>query len=292
MEQSVVAKNEEVFGALVVGAQRLQAALLIELRRKSGSLTTKEQSELVERIWPTIKEANSVTPAHARVEKMLVLVTSPDKPIIRAGKGTIQRQATIEAYADEIDQLYAAVEADQILDSEDVETSPDTKDPIEIRALIVRSLKAVSANETFQDEDNLFLLGLDSLQSLQLARRLKKVLKLPELALSTIYSNPSVSKLVQATISPASQARISREKAMRAVLCEFQERLTQIVRLARPISTSSSQVVVLTGSTGYIGTHLLHVLTGSGAFEHIYCLNRCPDSLSAYRSRLGEPARH
>lgn len=79
-----------------------------------GPLTTSEQAALIERVWPSVQEANTVAPAHARVEKSLILVVN--RPLIRAGKGTIQRAASIQQYTAEIESLYA--NADLAVDEE------------------------------------------------------------------------------------------------------------------------------------------------------------------------------
>jgi len=49
MEQHIMSNNPEVGGALIIGAQRFQAALLIESTSKAP-LTTAEQAALIERI--------------------------------------------------------------------------------------------------------------------------------------------------------------------------------------------------------------------------------------------------
>jgi hypothetical protein len=49
MEQHIMASNPELSGALVIGAQRFQAALLVEPNSKTP-LTTSEQAGLIERI--------------------------------------------------------------------------------------------------------------------------------------------------------------------------------------------------------------------------------------------------
>ncbi|TGO17008.1 hypothetical protein BTUL_0021g00050 [Botrytis tulipae] len=83
MEQHIMTSNPEVSGALVIGAQKLQAALLIE-PVSDLPLTTAEQAALIERIWPSIEESNRTAPAHARVEKSFVLVIPMDRRLIRA----------------------------------------------------------------------------------------------------------------------------------------------------------------------------------------------------------------
>ncbi|KAK3331262.1 hypothetical protein B0H66DRAFT_598749 [Apodospora peruviana] len=105
MEQHVVARNPGVASSvLVVGARRLQAALLVE---PAAGVATADQAALIERVWPSIQEANRLAPAHTRVEKSMILVIPANRPLTRAGKGTIQRSASVSKYASEIEKLYA-----------------------------------------------------------------------------------------------------------------------------------------------------------------------------------------
>lgn len=109
MEQYIQSQNPQVTGALVVGAQRSNAGLLVEVK-KDGKTTFSpaEIGALIEEIWPSVEEANRVSPVHARVDKSRILFTSPEKPMLRAGKGTIQRAGTLQAYEEEIARLYEA----------------------------------------------------------------------------------------------------------------------------------------------------------------------------------------
>jgi hypothetical protein len=56
---------------------------------------------------PTIDEANKVAPSFSRIFKELILVTHKDKPLPRAGKGTVMRKAALKEYHDEIEALSA-----------------------------------------------------------------------------------------------------------------------------------------------------------------------------------------
>jgi hypothetical protein len=104
-----IATHPEVKAALVVGTQRFQAALLIELF-EDKKLTVAGRAAVIERIWPTIHEANQVCPTYARVANTHILLIDPKKPMVRAEKGTVQRQLTITMYTDELDALYADAE--------------------------------------------------------------------------------------------------------------------------------------------------------------------------------------
>lgn len=50
-------------------------------------------------------EANKAVPAFSRIYKEMILVTSSDKPLPRAGKGTVLRTAAYEQYEKEIELL-------------------------------------------------------------------------------------------------------------------------------------------------------------------------------------------
>ena len=64
-----------------------------------------EQARSLTRTRPAIEEANEPSPAFSRIFKEMILITSADKPMIRAAKGTVQRKATLKAYETEINAL-------------------------------------------------------------------------------------------------------------------------------------------------------------------------------------------
>ena len=101
--EEYVNSHLEVRAALVAGAQRFQAALLIELAAENPLSAT-------ERLWPTIQKANEDCPAHAKIDNSHILFVDPNKPMLRAGKGTVQRMATLRLYAEELNTLYADAE--------------------------------------------------------------------------------------------------------------------------------------------------------------------------------------
>ena len=120
MEQHILSSNPELSGVLVIGAQRFQAALLVE-PASEGALTTADQAALIERIWPSIDEANRSAPAHAHIDKAFILVVPPDRRLIRTDKGTFMRGPSISQYEEEIESLYS--HADRIEDDEQMSQS-------------------------------------------------------------------------------------------------------------------------------------------------------------------------
>ncbi|KAJ8060197.1 hypothetical protein OCU04_010541 [Sclerotinia nivalis] len=292
MEQQI-AHHPEVRAALVIGTHRFQTALLVELISPQ-ILSTVERAEAIERIWPIIQEANQECPRHAKITKSHILFTSPDRPMGRSGKGTVQRQPTLDIYAREVDKLYA--DADKMstsapLDNSAPEMEIDINDSRSISRFINDANSQLVGSTTFQDEDDLFIRGmLDSLQALRLTRILKQTFAIRELEITTLYTNPSVKSLTEAIIRLSSvhessklSSSESRLQAINDSLVEYktildgiahEDHKTESTDINGVNAASKEKVVILTGSTGALGSYILQTLLTSSTVSHIYCLNR------------------
>ncbi|KID83312.1 NRPS-like enzyme [Metarhizium guizhouense ARSEF 977] len=105
--EDVISTNPAVTGLLVIGAGRSQTSLLVEAAGASPT-SDADKTELLDKIWPSVQVANKAAPSHARVHRDMIMFTSPDKLMLRAGKGTIQRKMTVDLYSAEVDALYQA----------------------------------------------------------------------------------------------------------------------------------------------------------------------------------------
>ena len=300
MEQHIVARNADVSAALVIGAQRFQAALLIEPVAAHAALSPSERAAFIKRIWPTVEEANKYAPAHARLMTSHILFTQPHKPMSRAGKGTIQRSGTLKAYASEIDAVYR--DADMMSTSLDDKAHYTLGKPDEaIISEYVR--KSVLSTVGWPDIDvgaDLFALGMDSLHALSLVRKLRQFLDMPKIALSTIYTNPSIQALTAAIISllhhhEASEAfqKEVRTKERNSMIKYYEDIIDKTMPPLAEVTSKLSlehgrEIVILTGSTGTLGSYILNALLRNPSVGHIYCLNRSKEGCShqVRRTRL------
>lgn len=295
-----LATHPDVKAALVVGARRFQASLLIELVEEK-ELSPAERATIIEKLWSTIQEANQVCPAHAKVAKTHILLIDPKKPMARAGKGTVQRQSTITLYADELNTLYSDAETMKPTFNQSTEklTPPFTME--NVSSLVEKLIKKQTGWGAIDRDTNLYLIGLDSLQTLLLVRDIKQSIELPEIAPSTVYTHPSVSALSKAILDLSSQTAISSKELentrLQAIDDLILEHLNTIDELASTSITKeklangvakgpgADHVVILTGSTGSLGSYLLHVLLENPSVSHVYCLNRSSDSASLQAQR-------
>ncbi|KAK8122959.1 NRPS-like enzyme [Apiospora sp. TS-2023a] len=288
MEHHIVAKNPGlVSGALVIGTHRFQAALLIE--PVTPVHTTAEQADLIERIWPSIEEANRVAPAHARVEKPLVFVTAPDRPLIRAGKGTLQRGASVKLYDAEIEVLYKNADAGGEgagVDRDDEDEASNIDEILGDVGLVTQRIRDVILSitdwPTLEDSEGFFERGMDSLQALRLTRALRRALHRPHLGLSTIYQNPTASELAAALTASEGGSKFKDDRyLMQLMLLEYVQ-VAHNIRVPEPSAIRTKQDdgpidVILTGSTGTLGTMILRALLDRKGIGHVFCLNRGPD---------------
>jgi len=54
---------------------------------------------------PIIENANKVAPAFSKLFKEMILIASEEKPLPRAGKGSVMRKLALQVYNDEIEAL-------------------------------------------------------------------------------------------------------------------------------------------------------------------------------------------
>ncbi|EKG14498.1 AMP-dependent synthetase/ligase [Macrophomina phaseolina MS6] len=288
--EKTVENHPLVRGAVVVGQSRFQPAILIEpdwTKVKQGQ----DLDWLLTELWPAIEEANREAPAHAQVWKNRIAFTKKEKPFVRAPKGSIVRRSTINAYADEIDALYSSEGFDEQLGKLDRNADLPTT-----RAFVRQAVKLVVPlfKDEHSDDQDIFDLGVDSLQVMALSSALSHALKADAadrgaaVVPRDVYGNPTVSQLAAAIVTKLShkeqeeQPSVPREQMMAEMVKKY---TSDLPKTASPLpALPEKQTIVLTGSTGSLGNYILSDLIASPAVAHVYCLNRS-DSAAARQTQ-------
>lgn len=266
-------------GALLYGQGRVQSAILIEA--KLSLKTEAERKELSNKLWPLIQQANSNSPAYGRVMQEMILFVSPEKPLPRPDKGTIQRRLAYEMYSVELSALY------EKQDMPVVASESPSGEGIQLKDEILKAIHAFPGLDRVTAHTNLFDVGLDSLQVLTLARRIKACLKqigIPsdDISNKLIYALPTVKALV---------ARLLNEEGIQHdPLLEmetlYESYTSELPVNARPPkhSPEGKHTVILTGSTSSLGAYILDKLLLDESVRRIYCLNR--DATAGERQKI------
>ncbi|KAF3068911.1 Linear gramicidin synthase subunit D [Daldinia childiae] len=293
-----LSKHLDIEGAVVFGNQRFEAGVLIELKDKS-TLSSEDIEDWVKKLWPTIEQANQEAPTHARIATSHILFSTPEKPFLRTPKGTVMRKATLDRYAEEINKLYKEVESTGVESSTNAENQVDLDD---LEALLTAVRTACEESTTLQKigvNDDLLARGIDSLQILRLCRNLRSKTNVEDLKPITIYSNPTPIRLAKAIQKAAkgheqsSNEQDTRRSSLEETLTLFTRRIDELAEIqsqtaGREQGKATSNVCIVTGTTGSIGAYILRALMENEHIGTIYCLNRGPDSAARQRSNNGQ----
>lgn len=292
--ENIVSSHPDVRGVIVGGSHRFRLCVLLELEDHLIPETDEERHAALEKLWPTIQEANQTSPKFGQIPRELIMFTTKDKPFLRAGKGTIQRQLTLQAYEDEIDALYERVESG-ILDNDlDPIKSVSAEDLTPVLTQLFQ--QALDTTDINADTD-VFARGLDSNGVTITISRLKAALRnygIPEDTLSGInislmYSS-TTARTLAATLSSYltgdSHGHGHSKSAAEAPDGGVDTMLNKYIPYARHPRTPQS--VILTGTTGSLGTYLLSALQAlpSSRIRRIFCLNRGTDASARQASAL------
>lgn len=279
IEGLIIKNDPRVTGAVVVGEGQFQPGLLLELRPGAVPTTEEGRRQLIDEIWPVVEQANKTSPGYAQISKSLIIFASPDKPFQRTPKNTIKRKVIVKEYADEIAAMYAAAEQGVAAD-----IPPADVHSVDLLQEYARQLVAKVAGKQAPDDDaDIFALGVDSLQVVQMVQAIKGLLRNQGVASDVsprlIYRNPTVRLLGAAIFALASpDASTVSQDDRAAMLQRILDRWTKDLPTPNTLPAvgpePESWTVVLTGSTGSLGSYLLDALLGNPRVGKVICLNR------------------
>ncbi|KAF9020020.1 acetyl-CoA synthetase-like protein [Hymenopellis radicata] len=296
--ESILNEDPYVSGTVVFGTGRFHAGVLVEPNPEFmfDSSDVGELSAFVEKIWPTVQTMNKIAPQHSRIFKEMIIVSKLSKPFTYTVKQTVRRQAITDEYAEEIKALYSTVEdATQI-----AVPSPPHWD-IDSTTFFVRSIVASIVRQDLKDVDDLFENGCDSLQatwirnSILRALRTSTPLDTRNVPPSFVYENPSIARLSAFMFSLISGSYRDSYKSPETLLKRYARngrqvhtRLSLIIIVESPLDADTGaeqEFVLITGTTGSLGSYLLAELMQDPKVARVYALNRSSGSHSSSFNR-------
>ncbi|KZO93870.1 acetyl-CoA synthetase-like protein [Calocera viscosa TUFC12733] len=277
--ESIINSSHHVQSASMFGRARTQVGVLIEPRQPINIKDDAEVARFRNLVWPEIEKANAFAPQHSRIFKEFILVADPvNKPVPRTPKGTVSRNALLKLYAEEIEAIYTAAEHP---------TRADWAVPPVVNG-VMRSEKENA--HSVDEKRDLFEQGCDSLQATYIRAAIANALREAPIAqgknkaaLSSVPQNmvflyPTVERLVSFVLSVIQGQSVEGANNQDTIV-------QQMVKMANDYSQSlppspigpksdKGEVVLLTGSTGTLGSYILEQLLDDARVTHIYALNR------------------
>ncbi|KAM5541012.1 hypothetical protein V8D89_005323 [Ganoderma adspersum] len=288
--EAILLQDPHVFACLMFGRGRFQNGILIQPKENIDPSDEVKLEEYRNKIWPSIEKMNAFAPSHSRIFKEMIMLTSPNKPLEYTAKGTPRRQICIKAYTDEIDALYKRVEESSQVDL----PPPRNWTPTTVRQFVEDVVKKVTKNDAIKPDDDLFLQGCDSLQvtwirnTLIHALRSSSSVNTHDIPPGFVYAHPSITALAAYLSSLFAGKTVDKDaertegiERMRALLDRYSaglERRFPEKAKAKAVNGHANgvaqEVVLVTGTTGRLGCHLLSQLLERPEVVRVYALNR------------------
>jgi len=289
----IIATHPLVSRAVVVGQAKFQAGLLIE---PSPDTPEMDSDAFIEEIWPVVQTANQTIAAHGRVMKSKIAIASKAKPFKTTPKGTTQRRAVVRDYEQEINAIYEADLEDDLQDS-----LPETLDQNSVTEYTRQVIARVLEKPDIPVNQDFYSAGLDSLMTMQAAKVLQRGIQQRQpqvkpgaITAQTIYGNPTVEQLagvIYGIVEGKVQASVPRDEKIRRLVEKYTVGLPEAHGDLPRNLPSSPSIVLLTGSTGSLGTYLLHDLLNKPSISKVYCLNRS-DAASRQKKSMADKGLH
>ncbi|KAL4900540.1 hypothetical protein BDW74DRAFT_188176 [Aspergillus multicolor] len=283
--EAALMESPRVKTAIVFGQHQPETGVLVE---PSTPLSAGEERQFVEHVWGIVDRENARLDRHARIGLQSMVVVKPAHKVVpRSDKGSVMRKEAYRVFLPEIEAAYRHKHSD-ITAAIVLSTDPQEL-CVDLHRLVQQCARDRISNLAFNDDDDFFALGMDSLEATRVARMLSAVdnkalfpgLRQGEVKPVLIYQNPSVAALVRALRSdPITDTG--------SPISDTAQLMLDMVADFSPIhdrpDTPRKATVLLTGSTGHLGVYLLQKLCLDPQVGQVVCLNR------SHKGELESPA--
>ncbi|KAG8221465.1 hypothetical protein J3R82DRAFT_1672 [Butyriboletus roseoflavus] len=265
------------------GHGRYNAGVLIELEDgyKIDPNDTKQVEETRNKLQPAFERMNVFAPQHARVQEEMILFAAPMKPFSYTplDAARVNRRDTLAKYNHEINALYKTIaRAAHMAVKPPKIWSPD-KSLIYVRGIITTVL-----GKKLDDDADLFDHGIDSVQASRIRMILFHALQSTAKADTRkftgiiVYHYRTITGL--ATFASRTALACFRQRTERSLTrCLEMRKMVEFHSLDFPehqpsIPPPHDDVVLITGTTGLLGSNLLAQFLQSPKVTSVYALNR------------------
>ena len=272
--ERIISSDSYIKSAIIVGNGRAQPAVIME---PLESIENQEHHQKRhDSVMNTIQKANLTLPGHAQIHDSHVSILGHSEFFLRSAKGEIRRLPTMQALSSEISRLFDSAETQACRSTLDLNFTNESSLSCSLMAML--SHGAYLGRDLDKDAD-IFQYGFDSLKVMRLLRNLKLSLEeqnlRPAVGLTPgiIYQNPKPTALASALLGLLGRNTDSGddkpEDHMQRVLNVFTRRIESISK-----SVLTHHTIVLTGSTGSLGSYMLAKVLQSKSVEKVICMNR------------------
>ncbi|KAI5982414.1 hypothetical protein EDD15DRAFT_2400508 [Pisolithus albus] len=208
----------------------------------------------------------------------MILVASRDKPMLRAGKGTVTKKATLSLYEAEIDVLYESVEASATAGI-DVPLPSEWTISNVVDWLVVHAT-AVNSDEPVDPDPDLFEQGFDRNRingSLKASPDQNEREAVSRISQNIVFSYPTLRVLAGQLVNIVTRKAdaVDPKAEIEHMVEKYSSGLPgkRIHDMPTGRERNERHVVLITGSTGALGSYIVSSLLQKEDVARIYALN-------------------
>ncbi|PLB48180.1 NRPS-like enzyme [Aspergillus steynii IBT 23096] len=230
------------------------------------------KSEILEKIWPDIQAANENAEAFSQVSKDMVIILDVDCTYPATDKGTMIRNRCYLEFSDAIEAVYAIMEQGDANSAEKI-----ALDIPQLEEYLLELFRTELGFKVIQPGSDFFEAGVDSLQAIKARATIKKRIDIgtAELGHNVIFDLANIKKL-SAHLYALRTGEEQEEEDELEVMSQLIEKYSSFT----PRKTEP-EVILLTGTTGSLGTYVLSRLMHMDSVKQIYCLVRASSPSAA-----------
>ncbi|KAI6156288.1 putative aminoadipate reductase [Pisolithus thermaeus] len=298
--ESIIGTSRHVSSVCMFGRGRSQIGILVEPRPEYAINVgdEKQVAEFRNLIWPVVEEANKDAPNFSRIFKEMILITSRDKPILRTGKGSVAKKATLSLYEAEVEALYESVEASATAGIE--VPLPSEWTPPKVEDWLVVHATAVNSDEPVDADVDVFEQGFDSLSATFLRNRINGSLKTSQdqnirgavsrISQNIVFAYPTLRALAGQLVNIITRKEhtVDSNAEIKRMIEKYSSGLPgkRISDISTGGDRNDPHVVLITGSTGALGSYIVASLLQREDVARIYALNRRSKTTTSQERQL------
>ncbi|KAI1408863.1 L-aminoadipate-semialdehyde dehydrogenase [Hypoxylon sp. FL1857] len=272
-------QHELVEEALIFGVGKAFPGLLIFPSEKARHMS---KADLLNALQPLIAAGNEAAEKFGQISMEMVEVLPYGTKYPRTDKGTIIRAAAYRAFEEVIESVYVRFEThDEARDG-----ARKALDVPELVAYLLDMFTHTIGVKGLTEETDFFELGTDSLQAVAARAKIMREIDIGGAILSNnvIFEHPSAKKLASYLYSLRTGKELTQTDEI-ALMSELIAKYSKFPQFVPGKQQPDGEVVLLTGTTGSLGAHILSQITSLPQVKKVYCLVRASTPEDA-RSRV------
>lgn len=185
-----IRQDQLVLEAVVVGVDKpIPGLLLFRSDRKDAAVL--DDHEFLDRVWPSIVDANAHAEGFSQITREMIAVMPPDTDYPRTDKGNVIRAQVYRKFTEQIEDLYTRM-------NRDFSGTLRLELP-DIEAFLLEMSQEMFGQSMEDTRTDFFTAGVDSLQAIRMRRKIQQTLDLGghQLAHNAIYEHGNIAALAR-----------------------------------------------------------------------------------------------